>query len=331
MADAANINEFDFSVLLLPECYIPFLLTTALWTLLYLFLFHVLIPKFINPKFEHIRKSKKLQYRIASYTPSLLNGILLGYISLFWLYDIVDMTVTEQNCVFESTSMQRIWLMIAVGYWVYDTIIFAILGEKKYSGKIDISYIFHHVLTVLLVLSCIISKYGANITMNVIWLHEWNNFLINGAGLRNYFNRNPKESNSLAIWIVFTLKILYFASFLVLRFGIFIPFGWNLITHQCPLHLQISAGPIWFLDVVFGIKSFLDLRKMYGAMRMSEESQAAQMTEDQTLSVYVSWKNLHFTVPDPKNKKQTKVILNDLNGHVKCVGYTNCSHVTYAL
>ncbi len=41
------------------------------------------------------------------------------------------------------------------------------------------------------------------------------------------------------------------------------------------------------------------------------------MAEDAAnLDVYVAWKNLNFTVPDPKDKKKTKVILNDLCGCV---------------
>merc|ERR1719361_1200446 len=191
MSDETNVNGVDFSLLLRPECFISFFLSAALWTILYMLLYRIIIPKFVNPNFEHIRKSRKLQYRIANYTTSLLNGIALGYVSLFWLHDIVDLTVTEENCVHESTSIQRVWLMIANGYWAYDTIVFAIWGERKYSGKVDIGYIFHHILSILLVGGATISK-GANIAMNVVWFHEWNNFLIIGAALIVYSLPNPK-------------------------------------------------------------------------------------------------------------------------------------------
>eukprot|EP01084_Bolivina_argentea_P128591 227278_1 len=40
-------------------------------------------------------------------------------------------------------------------------------------------------------------------------------------------------------------------------------------------------------------------------------------SKHQNLDIYVSWQNLSFKVPDPKNKKKTKIILNDLNGCVK--------------
>ena len=279
MADTANINAFDLSILLRLEIYLPFFSSTALSTILYQFFFHVLIPKFVNPKFEHIRKSKKLQYKIANYSTSLLNGILVGYVSLFWLYDIVDVSVTEQqDCLYESTSMQRVWLMIASGYWAYDTIVFAILGEKQYSGKIDITYIFHHILSILLCVLCIIFKYGANVGMNMLWLHEWNNFLIIGAALRNYFLRETNAISS-GMWVVFVLKMLYFISFIVLRFGIAGRMGVQLIIHECPLYTKISAGSLWFLDVLFGVGSFLDLRKTYGVIRKLGRVQVAQMTE----------------------------------------------------
>eukprot|EP01083_Nonionella_stella_P225530 801704_1 len=35
------------------------------------------------------------------------------------------------------------------------------------------------------------------------------------------------------------------------------------------------------------------------------------------MEIYVSWKDLSFTVPDPKDKKNTKTILDNLNGCVK--------------
>ena len=34
------------------------------------------------------------------------------------------------------------------------------------------------------------------------------------------------------------------------------------------------------------------------------------------LNIYISWKNLSFSVPHPKNSKLTKYILHDLSGHV---------------
>ena len=34
------------------------------------------------------------------------------------------------------------------------------------------------------------------------------------------------------------------------------------------------------------------------------------------LNIYASWEDLRFEVPDPHDKKQTKMILNGLNGHV---------------
>jgi len=43
----------------------------------------------------------------------------------------------------------------------------------------------------------------------------------------------------------------------------------------------------------------------------------ASQDNKSNLEVYVSWENLYFKVPDPKDKKKTKIILNDLNGCVK--------------
>eukprot|EP01084_Bolivina_argentea_P263826 446696_1 len=42
-----------------------------------------------------------------------------------------------------------------------------------------------------------------------------------------------------------------------------------------------------------------------------------QISTPNDFQIYVSWKNLQFQVPDPNDKKQTKMILNDLSGCAK--------------
>ena len=49
----------------------------------------------------------------------------------------------------------------------------------------------------------------------------------------------------------------------------------------------------------------------------AEEKADGVRTDDDHLDIYISWKNLSFTVPDPKNKKKQKLILENLNGCVK--------------
>ena len=215
----ADLNALDFAFLSRPEFYIPSVLSFIGLTILYFMTFHLLMPLVVNPNFEHIQKSEKLQFKIATSIIGLVNGLCIGYVSLIWLYDIVAFTITEENASAETTKAQRVWLSIGIGYFCYDIVVFCVVGSLRYIGRVDKVYIVHHSMCILIWGLSIISVYGGQVSMIVIWLHEWTNPLLAAILFQSYFTRNRKEYNALRMQ--FMLKLSYFVTFNVCIYSLF--------------------------------------------------------------------------------------------------------------
>merc|ERR1719361_1822474 len=110
-------NGVDFKHIFEPECYVSCILSFLLWSVLNLITSQIVIPQFISTRFDHIKNSPKLQFKISTQVTSVIHGLAIGYLSLIWLSDILKMTISEQDVLSKTTAMQRIWLSVGIGYF----------------------------------------------------------------------------------------------------------------------------------------------------------------------------------------------------------------------
>lgn len=276
-----NYNEMDVSYILLPECYIACSISCFGLTFIYLLLFHGLIPRFVNPRFEHIRNSPKLQHLMANTITSLINGTCIGYVSMIWLSHILDTVMLEQSYIAETTRMQRFWFAFAIGYLVYDIVVYCIIGELKYNGSISYFYLIHHCISILCFVLTIISVRGRVIIIYITWLHEWTNPLIHMIVLYGYFIGDRSAYHPKLI--TFTGKMLYVMAIIVLRGGFGGLMAVLVFMYECPLFLRIVALFLFVVDVMMFVKNGRNLGKEYGilsTLRKSKEEALSDMQMD---------------------------------------------------
>lgn len=274
----STLNAVDATHLLSVDFYVSAIAGFLIFTAVFWITFRILVPRIINPRFEHIRKSEKLQFRICSSTASAAAAVCIGFVSLIWLHDDLTVLITDDSCRYETTRMQRIWLSgWGIGYNSYDIVIYCILGSRRYSGKIDYVYLIHHVVCMLIFGASIISVYGGQIAMTVIWLHEWTNPILKVIAYHGLLTVDRNAYRPLLIR--FGLKTTYLVMFIVLRTGLCGVIAVMLFLNDCPLYLQSSVPLLLAMNVLLLVTVIRDLRKVYAALRKSSEIEVIANTQ----------------------------------------------------
>jgi len=266
----SSLNAVDATHLLSVEFYVSAIAGFLIFTAVFWITFRILVPRIISPRFDHIRKSEKLQFRLGTSTASAAAAACIGFVSLIWLHDDLTILITGESCRYETTRMQRIWLSgWGIGYNSYDIVIYCIFGSRRYSGKIDYVYLIHHVVCMLIFGASIISVYGGQIAMTVIWLHEWTNPILKVIAYHGLLTVDRDAHRPLLI--SFGLKTTYLIMFIVLRMGFCVLIAVELFLNDCPLYLQTSVPLLLAMNVMLFVTVIRDLRKVYAALRKSPE------------------------------------------------------------
>ena len=244
-------GAMDVSHLLLPECILPWM-----FSMFFFFALKTIAFKYVVPRFKHIQNNVALQEKVAFILVAVVHGILVAYGSMIFLYPTISFTATEETCAFKTSAMQRMWFSFSIGYFCYD------LMDVWNSPK----YIIHHSVCTACLVMGIVGVHGGSFPYMTVLTFDWNNWLLHLRSLSAYSARDRKEYSTLSL--NFKLLSVYFASFVILRFGIWSRMVWGIaLVQSCPSYLLITAAMLLVVNVLLFVVLLKDLRRIYGELR----------------------------------------------------------------
>ena len=267
--DLIDYNEINLRVLMEHHCYITILSSFISFTIVYLVLYYYVIPLFIHARFPHIREKPLLHWKITDAVVATIHCVIINILCAAVILDFSESFFfeIEQKLHHKTTWKQQLIMSISIGYFIYDTIIFAVVYSIKHTGKVDKIWIFHHALTEFGLIIGVISVYCGAYVLLILFLNECTNPLLQSTLIRNYLiNRKTKSSKQWKdiLFVDFMMKGMYIVSFVVFRIFIMGPITYQMIfVHESNDYLKIATGGILILAMVLMVPSTVDTAKVY--------------------------------------------------------------------
>eukprot|EP01083_Nonionella_stella_P139812 427287_1 len=260
----SDYNAVSFAHFLLPECYITMIASMVFFALLFALKYYVLMPKFIHPRFDHIKTNEFLHWKIVDGSVSMIHGIVILLLCIIF-HDVLFLNVTQNVTDARTTFDERMIASLSVGYFIYDTVVSVGYFNYKHTGKIDYIYILHHSISICCLTVCIVTVYSGKLCTTSLFLSEISNPLLHGNNLKNKFvplDDQTMSKDFLARNI--KIKLIYIITFSIARFMILPHILYQIMfVFECTIYIQIVGVLLIVLSIVLLPSLLKDLRKTY--------------------------------------------------------------------
>eukprot|EP01083_Nonionella_stella_P074815 203053_1 len=258
----SDYNAVRFTHFFLPECYISIVTSMVFFTALFMLGYYVLMPKFIHPRFDHIKTNPLLDWKIVDSSVAMIHGLFILFLCIIF-HDVLFLNVTRNITDSYTAFEERTIASVSIGYFVYDLFVVSCIFSKKHIGRFDYIIILHHVIAITGLMVVVITVYSGKLTITALFLSEISNPILHAVNLRNKFTPREMVGKRLIVTKI-AGRVLYILIFCFARFVCLGHIVYQItIEFECSVYIQITAVLLLLLSVLLLPAQFKDLHKAY--------------------------------------------------------------------